>query len=153
KTRPRQSNDSLSSSMTHAITLDDLPKGGERLDLAKVSKLNGALLVLGIGGLLVSVCYMLGLFNVKDEAGHVVVNRQAEFAYSWLFAFFFFFTITNGGIFWVMLQHITNAGWSVAVRRFFENLGANVSWMFFLALPFLCVPSIQNALWEWMAIH
>ena len=71
----------------------------------------------GIGGLVVSALYMFGAFNAQ---------RQAEFAYSWLFAFFFFFTITNGGIFWTMLHHVTNSGWSVAVRRFYENLGANV---------------------------
>ena len=28
----------------------------------------------------------------------------SSLAYSWLFAFFFFFTLTNGGIFWTMLH-------------------------------------------------
>ncbi len=42
----------------------------------------------GIGGLAVSALYLLGLFGAQ---------KQAEFAYSWLFAFFFFFTLTNGG--------------------------------------------------------
>src|SRR6188768_4196981 len=102
---------------SHSITLDDFPREGERLNLAKVSKLNGALFVAGIAGLVISLVYMLGILGAQ---------RQAEFAYSWLFAFFFFFTITNGGIFWTMLHHLSNSGWSVAVRRLYENLGANV---------------------------
>ncbi|MCE9519641.1 MAG: hypothetical protein K8R87_08835 [Verrucomicrobia bacterium] len=126
---------------SHSITLDDLPRDGERLDLAKVSKLNGALLVAGIAGLAVSVLYLFGFLGAQ---------KQAEFAYSWLFSFFFFFTLTNGGIFWTMLQHVSNSGWSIAVRRFFENLGANVKWMAFFALPFILIPGVKNALWEWM---
>ena len=128
----------------HSISLDDLPRDGERLDLTKVSKLNGALLVAGIAGLAISALYMSGILGT---------GKQAEFAYSWLFAFFFFFTITNGGIFWTMLQHISNAGWSVAVRRFFENLGANVKWMAIFALPFILLPSMKDALWEWIVEH
>ena len=62
----------------------------------------------GVAGLVVSALYMFGILGAQ---------RQAEFAYSWLFAFFFFFTLSNGGIFWTMLQHISNSGWSVAVRR------------------------------------
>lgn len=128
----------------HSITLDDLPRDGERLDLAKVSKLNGAMLVTGLIGLAVSACYFLGFFGEQ---------RQQEFAYSWLFAFFFYFTLTNGGIFWTMLQHISNSGWSVAVRRMFENLAGNIKWMLIFALPFILIPKVQNSLWEWMAIH
>jgi hypothetical protein len=129
---------------SHSITLDDLPRDGERLDLAKVSKLNGALLVAGIAGLAVSAVYLLGFLGAQ---------KQAEFAYSWLFAFFFFFTITNGGIFWTMLQHVSNAGWSIAVRRFFENLGANVKWLAVFALPFIIIPGIRDNLWEWIAVQ
>jgi hypothetical protein len=129
----------------HHFTIDDLPRGGERLELARFSKLNGALLGAGAFGLLVSACYMFGLF------GH---DHQREFAYSWLFAFYFFFTITNGGIFWTMLQHLSNAGWSVAVRRFFENIGSNAKWMALFAVPFLFnIGGMQESLWEWIGIH
>jgi hypothetical protein len=130
----------------HHFSLDDLPRGGERFDLTKVSKLNGALLGIGAIGLVISLCYMLGLFGAE---------RQAEFAYSWLFAFWFFFTITCGGIFWTMLQHLSNAGWSVTVRRVFENLGSNALWMAICAIPFyLRYPfKMQDALWEWMGLE
>ncbi|MEZ0387248.1 MAG: hypothetical protein ACAI34_09295 [Verrucomicrobium sp.] len=128
----------------HPITLDDLPRDGERLDLTKVSKLNGLFLVVGGLGLLASIAYLFGFLGKE---------KQAEFAYSWLFAFFFFFTITCGGIFWTMLQHASNSGWSVVVRRLFENLGSNVMWMAVFALPFVLIPNVQDALWEWIPIH
>jgi hypothetical protein len=130
--------------MHHSLTLDDLPRDGEKLDLAKVSKVNGLLLLVGGAGLLVSLCYLFGILGAQ---------RQHEFAYSWLFAFFFYFTITNGGIFWTMLQHLSNAGWSVTVRRFFENLGGNVKWMAIFALPFLLIPGVRDSLYEWIVVH
>jgi hypothetical protein len=128
----------------HPITLDDLPRDGERLELSKVSKLNGFLFMLGAGGLLVSACYMFGVLGEQC---------QKEFAYSWLFAFFFFFTITNGGIFWTMLQHLSNSAWSVTVRRFFENLAGNIRWMAVFALPLIFFPPFKHALWEWITLH
>jgi hypothetical protein len=139
--------------MHHSLTLDDLPRDGERLDLSKISKLNGILLVMGGLGAIVSLCYLFGVFNVHDTEGHVVVNRQGEFAYSWLFAFFFYFTITCGGIFWTMLHHLSNSGWSVAVRRLYENLGANVKWMALFSLPFLIIPGVRDSLYEWYVTH
>ncbi len=128
----------------HPITLDDLPRDGERMELSKVSKLNGIFLGVGALGLLISACYMFGLLGEQ---------RQKEFAYSWLFAFFFFFTITNGGLFWTMLQHISNSGWSVAVRRFFENLAGNIRVMAVFALPLIFFSPFKNALWEWIVAH
>jgi len=127
----------------HPLTLDDLPRDGERLDLAKVSKVNGVLLMVGGGGLLISLCYLFGFLGQ---------DAQKQFAYSWLFAFFFYFTLSNGGIFWTMLQHLSNSGWSVAVRRMFENLGANVKWMALFFLPLL-IPDVRDALWEWYVVH
>lgn len=130
--------------MHHSLTLDDLPRDGERLDLAKISKVNGLLLVVGGAGLLVSLCYLFGILGAQ---------KQHEFGYSWLFAFFFYFTITNGGIFWTMLQHLSNAGWSVAVRRLFENLGGNVKWMAIFVLPILLIPGVRDNLYEWVVAH
>ncbi len=138
--------------MHHSLTLDDLPRDGEKLDLTKISRLNGVLLMVGGIGAIISLVYLFGFANGKDAEGHAI-NRQGEFAYSWLFAFFFYFTITCGGIFWTMLQHISNSGWSVAVRRLFENLGGNVKWMAVLALPFLLIPGVRDSLWEWIVVH
>jgi hypothetical protein len=52
-----------------------------------------------------------------------------------------------------MLQHITNAGWSVTVRRIFENIGANVLVMAVFALPLLFMEPVKNSLWEWYTAY
>jgi hypothetical protein len=129
--------------MHHSLTLDDLPRDGERLDLTKIEPVNRILFIVGVVGAAISAFYLSG---ISPELQH-------QFAYSWLFAFFFFFTITNGGIFYTMLHHLSNSGWSVAVRRLYENLGANVKWMAIFALPFLLIPGVRDALYEWYAVH
>ena len=48
-----------------------------------------------------------------------IVNRP-QFYHSWLVAFAFVLTMALGTLFFVMLQHITRAGWSVAIRRLAE---------------------------------
>jgi hypothetical protein len=43
--------------------------------------------------------------------------------------------ISLGGLFFVMLQHVTRAGWSVVVRRIAETVACNVGPMALLAVP------------------
>src|ERR1700679_1266127 len=71
---------------------------------------------------------------------------RERFAYSWLFAFIYFFTLCAGGLFWTILHHATDAeGW-VVVRRQMENLAILVPAFFILFLPlFLC----RSILWQW----
>jgi hypothetical protein len=45
---------------------------------------------------------------------------------SWLVAFTFCTTIALGGLFFVMLQHLTGAAWSVTMRRMAENIMAAI---------------------------
>jgi len=47
---------------------------------------------------------------------------RERFAFSYLVAFMFVLTLGLGGLFFVMVQHITNAGWSVGPRRQMEWL-------------------------------
>jgi hypothetical protein len=124
--------------MSHHVSFNDLPQGGEKFDPARASKVVSAFLVLGGGGLLASV----GMF----------VQAPDDFAYSWLFAVFFGFTFVVGGSFWILLHNASNSSWGVAVRRLFENLANLVPVVFILALPFL-LPQVQKPLWEWMNHH
>src|SRR5690606_33637745 len=71
-----------------------------------------------------------------------------KFAYSWLFAFYFFFSLALGGLFWTLLHNATNSGWGIAVRRVFENLACMVPVMFLFAIPML-FPGVRDSLWEW----
>ncbi|MHC4399425.1 MAG: quinol:cytochrome C oxidoreductase [Planctomycetota bacterium] len=58
---------------------------------------------------------------------------------SYLVSFCFFLSISLGALFFVLLQHVTRAGWSVTVRRLAEILAANVILFAALFLPILLV--------------
>jgi hypothetical protein len=79
--------------------------------------------VIAAGGLLLSV---LGF----------MVNRP-QFYYSWLVALVFVLTVALGTLLFVMLQHITRAGWSVAIRRQAEVSAYLVPHFLILFLPIL----------------
>ena len=65
-----------------------------------------------------------------------VVSRP-QFYHSWLVAFTFVLTIVLGTLFFVMLQHITRAGWSVAIRRLAEVSASLLPIFAVLFLPVL----------------
>ncbi len=70
----------------------------------------------------------------------------ALFAHAYLVAFTFYLSIALGALFFVMLHHISRAGWSVTLRRLAEALSAN---LFLLApLALLLAPAIFG-LYEW----
>ena len=54
---------------------------------------------------------------------------------TYLVSFAFFLSLSLGALFFVILQHLTRAGWSVVVRRIAEVLAANVWLMAVLAIP------------------
>jgi hypothetical protein len=122
----------------HSLSFEDLPQGGEKFEPARGAKLINALGAVGGLGLVGS----LALF----------FTRADTFAYSWLFAVFFAFTIISGGVFWVMLHNASNSGWGVALRRLWEQLANLILPLFLLCLPLL-VPAVQNPLYEWMQHH
>lgn len=124
--------------MSHHVTFNDLPKGGEKFDLAKGGKLIGAFGAVGLLGLAGSAYF----FFAKPDI----------FAYSWLFAFFFAFTFVCGGCFWILLHSASNSGWGVAVRRLWEQLANMALPLAILGIPLL-VPNVQTHLYEWMNHH
>lgn len=82
-------------------------------------------LALGIVGL--GVGCVLGLTG--DAAMH------KHFYHSYLFAFMFAISIALGALFFVLLQHLTRAGWSVTVRRIAEGISANLLFFVLLIIP------------------
>ncbi|MEP6809269.1 MAG: hypothetical protein ABI992_03430 [Chthoniobacterales bacterium] len=72
-----------------------------------------------------------------------------QFAYSWLFAFAFFFTLCVGCFFWTIVHHAVDADWSVVVRRQWENVAALLAVM---ALFFIPIFLLRNHLYEWLTI-
>jgi len=80
---------------------------------------------------------------------HVTENHEGvrQFAFSYLFAFFFFLTICMGGLFWTLVHHAVDAEWSVVVRRQLENLATLLPVMGLLFIPLIFV---APELWDWM---
>ncbi|MEI6033453.1 MAG: hypothetical protein WCS65_04110 [Verrucomicrobiae bacterium] len=72
-----------------------------------------------------------------------------QFAFSYLFAFAFFFTLCMGGLFWILVHHAVDAEWSVVFRRQLENLAAL---LVVLAVLFLPLVFVAPKLWSWMQI-
>jgi len=54
---------------------------------------------------------------------------------TYLVSFAYFLSLSLGALFFVMLQHVTRAGWSVVVRRIAEAMATNVWLMAVLAIP------------------
>jgi hypothetical protein len=104
-----------------ALSPEDLvlgPAGGRWL---RVLSATG---VLGLGG----------AFALAASSG----GGWARFYASYLVAFVFFLSLALGALFFVLVQHATRAGWSVAVRRLAEAVAPNVLFpMAVLALPVL----------------
>ncbi|HYF36903.1 MAG TPA: hypothetical protein VD994_16520 [Prosthecobacter sp.] len=124
--------------MSHHLTLNDLPPGGEKFEPAKGAKLINALGIVGALGLIGSVVFF--------------ITDTKHFAYSWLFALFFSFTFIVGGCFWILLHNASNSGWGVSLRRLWEQLANMILPLAFLAIPLL-IPAVQEPLYEWMHHH
>jgi hypothetical protein len=67
--------------------------------------------------------------------GSRVEHAATLFYHAYLVAFVFYLTITLGSLFFVLLHHLSRAGWSVTLRRLAEALSGNVALMALLFLP------------------
>ena len=126
----------------HHVTSADIAIHGDHLDPSKTAKTKAIALVIAVLGVAASL-YLLFLAPEKT---------RGSFAYSWLFAFYFFLTLSIGGCFWTLLHNVSNSGWGTSVRRTFENLGSTYPWMICFGIPLL-FPEVQQYLYEWMNIH
>ncbi|NQZ57023.1 MAG: hypothetical protein HRT88_06080, partial [Lentisphaeraceae bacterium] len=88
-------------------------------------KWNGLWIVLGALG----AGLIYGGFQVASDNDHSF--------HSYLTSFMFYLSIALGGLFFVMLQHLTRAGWSVTIRRMAEAFMKNVVLMLILFVPIL----------------
>ncbi|MBC7980677.1 MAG: hypothetical protein H7Y36_08965 [Armatimonadetes bacterium] len=128
--------------MSHHVTSADIAIHGDHLDQSKIAKVKTIALATAAIGTLVSL-YLL--FFAPEK-------WRGCFAYSWLFAYYFFLTLSIGGVFWTLLHNVSNSGWGTSVRRTFENLGSTYPWIFLFGLPLL-FPSVNQYLYEWMNTH
>ncbi|MBM4112121.1 MAG: quinol:cytochrome C oxidoreductase [Phycisphaerae bacterium] len=100
-----------------------------------------ARLALLVGFVCLAVAVAIGWRS--EDPGHV--------AKVWLQNWLFGLAIALGGLFFVFIQHLTHAGWSVAVRRPAEALMSNLLWLWAGFIPFV-VLHLQGRLsivWPW----
>ncbi len=62
-------------------------------------------------------------------------GQRPQFCFSWLVSFMFVLSLVLGSMFFVLVQHLTRAGWSVAVRRVAENHMAALPVLLLLFAP------------------
>ncbi len=115
------------------MSRNDTPHLSAPLDLSRWRRLPAVLMV--VGGLLALVG---------------ALKNPAEFGFSWLLAFMFYYSIALGALFLVLIHHLTDAGWSVGIRRFCEHLA---SWLRLpLLLMFLPVALFAPKIYSWMSL-
>jgi hypothetical protein len=120
------------SAHSHELT----PPAAEKFDPKHAGGIPKLFLTVGV---VASALSLIGLF----------VSRE-QFAFSWLFAAFYFFTLCIGALFWTCLHHATDAEWSVVVRRQMENIARLLPWSLLLFLPILLF--CKGDLWRWWNI-
>ncbi|MEZ6195902.1 MAG: quinol:cytochrome C oxidoreductase [Planctomycetota bacterium] len=122
--------------MSHATTTNiEVPR------VAESARGRGTMIMIA-GAVLTGLAVILG-FTKGDHFRHF------SFAYlvgaSWVLA------LGLGGLFFCVLQHLTKAGWSVAVRRIAEMAAASLKLSAVLFLPLL-LPAVMgySELWWWL---
>jgi hypothetical protein len=78
-------------------------------------------------------------------------NGGVEFAFAYLLAFMFYYSIALGALFFVMVAHLTSAGWSVGIRRFCEHIASLLAPT--LLVLFLPVGLLGKDLYSWMSLE
>lgn len=98
---------------------------------------------LGVGGGLLLLAFVLG---------YAQGDGYAQFQHSYLVAFMFVLSIALGALWWVTLQHLVGAQWSVAVRRIGEVLASGLPLMALLSLP-IVLPALagNSKLYPWVS--
>ncbi len=99
-----------------------------------------AVLFAGIPGV-----FLLAVATVMTSRSDVTWERLLR---AYLAAFVFVLSLSLGGLFFTMIQHLTRAGWSVVIRRLAEGLAANLRWIWILFLP-IAIGMLTTDLYHW----
>jgi len=80
---------------------------------------------------------VIGVLGLLASVGLGLTAGWPRFFQSYLVSFAFFLSLSVGALFFVMLQHLVRAGWSVVVRRLAESLAMNIPALAVAFLPIL----------------
>ena len=62
-------------------------------------------------------------------------DHGKSFYFSYLVAYMFTLSLALGALFFVIVQHVARAGWSIVVRRIAENMASTLPALLLLFLP------------------
>lgn len=133
--------------MSHYVAVSQLPADGEKLQVTRFVAWRTIFMLAGAAGVAISLILFL--------MGGEIAN---SYAFSYLFAFEVFFTITAGALFWCLLHNASNSAWGVAIRRIPETIAQSFVFLGILGLP-LVLPFVPGKpewicrMWEWIGIH
>jgi len=91
---------------------------------------------------------LVGLLGAFAYSAVVQKDGMRHLAFTYLVSFWYFLTLSLGALYFVVMHHLTRAGWSVAVRRIAEVAAWALPLLAVLALPVL---AWHGLLYEWPA--
>ncbi len=140
---------SNSANMSNSIKPDNEPTGSEHGDLSAqktttenitknitekycLNKQQADQLQKRFGVVIIACAILLGIGWIIDGSYH---KRQFFLTYltGWIWAL----SITLGSLFWVIIHHVTSAGWSVGLRRLYENVTRMIPVLALASIPIL----------------
>ncbi|VTS02467.1 quinol:cytochrome C oxidoreductase [Tuwongella immobilis] len=77
---------------------------------------------------------------------------KSQFWFSYLVGFTLALDVALGALFWNQMHHVTDAGWSVGIRRTYENMTRTIPVLaiLFLPLAYNVVIAGNDAPWRWV---
>lgn len=129
------------------------PRAAEKAAAAASQELHGDKILLGdaAGGLMTKAGAVGALALILAVVlGMTEGDGFRRFSYAYLTAYVWVLAIGLGAVFWVTLQHLVGAKWSVVLRRLGELIANNAPLLGLLALP-VVIPVLMgnDALYEW----
>ena len=111
----------------------------------------GDSIVLGRGrDMIIKLAGGIGAAALLVSFGVGFTSDPKRFLHSYLVAFAWVLSLGIGALWWVTLQHLVNAKWSIAVRRVGELLAQNMPLLAILSLPIIITTAMGNdALYVW----
>ena len=109
--------------------------GGERLNLREHAwPLYVAAQIVAVVGFIAAI--LLAVLKYRDQF-------FGRFFFAYLVNYCFFLAIALGGLFFVLLQHVTKAGWGVNVRRIAEWIASSMP-----VVAALSAPIVASIIWN-----
>jgi hypothetical protein len=126
------------------MTRHETSEGGERIRFRTPSRR------------LFAACFLLTIVGLVASMGMAFLTEGGleRFSFAYLTNFAYFLSLGLGALFFVLIQHVTKAGWSVAVRRVAEIIAATLPILAAAFAPIaVAVVAGDGALYPWARSH